>query len=128
MRCLIAIVALSTAGCTSSDDPVYTLTGQVSIGDKSLQSGAVVFLSESGRIQSARIGADGSYAIDLEAGSYRIGVQSTPEIAGDSIQDQFRTVQHASTNEIPQGMQSPNSSGISVQVEARRGNVQDVHL
>jgi len=126
---MAAVVLMVVApGCFSSQEQSYPVTGAVTADGASLPGGTVSFLSESGRLYSSAVSADGSYQVDLPAGEYRVGVQTaSPELAGASVREQFSSLQKPAV-EIDPKFQSPNSSGLTIAVAASGANVQDIRL
>ena len=121
------LVVAGIIGCESSTDGTYSLTGTVTIGTQPLKDGAVAFLSKSGQIKNATVALDGTYRVELQPGTYRVGILPTADSPSkENIRSQFERVNLSAL--VPTKYTRPATSGIVVLVRPQDDNLQDFEL
>lgn len=81
--CFLALAgAVLFTGCGPQGPKTYPVKGIVSHQGKPLPLGAVMFVPDDGPSGSAAIQPDGSYQVELIAGTHRVGVVAIPPRQG----------------------------------------------
>ena len=124
---LLAVVLLSAAvvGCSDGGLERFPVYGVVTFNDNPVPRGWVVFLSESNKKQTATIGSDGQYELELPAGEYRVGV-SAPREMKETGMDAFKA--QPPKPYVPVRFSQPGHSGVVVKVEPTDENEIDFPL
>ena len=121
--CVVACwLATAAVGC--SQPPQATVRGTVSLADKPLSGGTVVF-EAAGRSYTGVIGADGRYQLrylgeqGVLPGDYRIAlVPPTPEVVADPKTTNLKVVNPVNPRDYPDCYRLPSTSGIMKTVPA----------
>lgn len=112
--CLWAVAALYVAGCGPSELPVGSVAGTVTLSGRPLPAGTITLVnSDRGFGASAEIDASGAYRIDtIPAGSYQVLIQGPEAPSPEQMAEGVR----AEASPVPQKYQSPETSGLNVDV------------
>lgn len=112
--CFWVAMMLLLAGCGSDELPVGSVAGSVTLSGRPLPAGTITLVnSDRGFGASAEIDASGAYRIDtIPAGPYQVMIQGPEAPSPEQMAEGVR----AETSPVPQKYQSPETSGLSVEV------------
>ncbi len=117
LKCANLVLILSvglTVGCGPSGPTLYTVSGSVKLEGSPVSQGTVTLEDPTAGFASTGEIKDGTYAVELPAGSYRIMLLPlTKEIVSAEGMPETVLVDPAS---IPLRYQSPERSGLKVEV------------
>ena len=130
---LLSMACVLLPGCGDTGPTIYHVKGVVRYQGTPLPLGTVFFVPDEGPAATAAIGADGTYAIECLAGKHKVGVIAMPAIVGgrpdltkEGGMDYTGVVMPKSL--IPETYNSPETSGIVVEVHSIEENAIDLEL
>lgn len=115
LTALVILVAVCLIGCGQPVPPgKVRVHGTVTYGGQPLQTSTGMiscFATQATNSNTAKIGPDGSFTIDLEPGEYRVGVEATDGY--DRLpEDGLKPIKAKSL--IPETYANPTKSGLSL--------------
>lgn len=125
LRLLLVVGLACVIGC--GGPTTYPIEGVVTFDGKPVPTGWVSFLSEANERNTAEIGGDGRYLIDLPAGEHRVGISAPREqtTVAEGI-NQF--TQKIPPPYVPHNYADPKQTGIVVSVQEGGENKFDLKL
>jgi hypothetical protein len=116
------VLLVGAAGCGASNGPT-DVTGTVRFQGQPMTSGEVTFVAADGARKVVRIGPQGQYSVkQLARGKARIAVESLSKVPPGLMKPGPGAVREKEEKpvEIPKRYNSPDESGLSVEVKGGR--------
>ena len=123
-RLMMSCGALFALGCRGDEPARYRVVGSVLVDGVAIDTGNVMFVSESGVTAASAVSADGRYELDAEAGKHQVGVVSIPPVPSG---EDWRKIR-GPPSRVPKRYARPDSSQIVVEVQAVEENEIDIEM
>lgn len=130
-RVLALATLLGLVGCQSGGPASYLVEGKVYYRNKPLSFGTIMVAPAGARPAIAQIQPDGSFSLQVAAGTHPIGVEAVPERKSRPNPDVEGGIEYLGPPVrplVPEQFNRPSESGLTIKVEPRENRGLEIRI